>query len=138
MLLMVFTRQMWIVNIIIEDEEAFTSHPYTHTYCRLWLIWCILCSHYVKKKRERWDWSDSCQMHILKNQVIIPGHISESNLKIPYQMVHKSNGTLLFTIFCRGISLSSWRYLIFTAITSVTLGLHQRCSCLNIYSNQPN
>lgn len=29
---MVFTRQMWIVNIIIEDEEAFPSHTYTHTH----------------------------------------------------------------------------------------------------------
>ena len=28
-------------------------------------------------------------MHILKNQAIIPGHISESILKIPYQMVNR-------------------------------------------------
>ena len=28
-------------------------------------------------------------MHLLKNQIIIPGHISESILKIPYQMVNR-------------------------------------------------
>ena len=28
-------------------------------------------------------------MHLLKSQIIIPGHISESILKIPYQMVNR-------------------------------------------------
>ena len=36
-------------------------------------------------------------MHTLKNQIIIPGHISESNLKIPYQMVHIRGNRIVYS-----------------------------------------
>ena len=48
------------------------------------------------------------------------------------------SNNVCYNVYCSEISRFSQIYLIFTAITSVTLGLHQRCSCLNIYSNQPN
>ena len=84
---MVFTRQMWIVNIIIEDEEAFPSHTYTHllqVVVNLMHFMQSLCQEEKRKVRLIGFLSNA----YLKKQIIIPGHNSESIVKIPYQIVH--------------------------------------------------
>lgn len=87
---MVFTRQMWIVNIIIEDEEAFPSHTYTHTHLlqvvvNLMHFMQSLCQEEKRKVRLIGFLSNA----YLKNQIIIPGHIGELIVESTYQMVNR-------------------------------------------------